>query len=129
MLAGLRAVLAHENQPLEQWDSCLGIVTFAINTRILRVHGFTPSQLFMGTSPRGQIENISVRGGVAGAFPTTRFREEIQEFDEVEDWHIWAVRDEHSLVHSGLASATTATYGGMGVAVYLLVDVLCVLPW
>ena len=43
VLTGLRTVLAHENQPLCNWDRCLDTVVFAINNRILRIHGFTPS--------------------------------------------------------------------------------------
>ena len=38
VLTELRTVLAHENLPLERWDSCLDTVVFAINTRILRIH-------------------------------------------------------------------------------------------
>ena len=58
---GLRTVLAHENQLSTAWDQYLDTVVFSINTRMVKVHGFTPSQLFMGFNPRGEPENITVR--------------------------------------------------------------------
>lgn len=66
VLTGLRTVLAHENQPLDRWDSYLNTVVFAINNQILRIHGFTPSQLFLGMSPRARIEDITIRDETMG---------------------------------------------------------------
>ena len=68
VLTGLRTVLAHENEPIEQCGSHLDSVVFGINTRILKIHGFTPSQLFLGMLPRVQIEDISVRDETVGVF-------------------------------------------------------------
>ena len=98
VLTGLRTVLAHENKPLDQWDAHLDVVVFAINNRILRIHGFTPLQLFMGISPRAWVEDISVRDeAVETLLADQKFNNE--RFNEdVGDWNMWmtiAEREEH----------------------------------
>ena len=54
VLAGLRARIAADVFPkaMERWDEHLDHVVQAINTRVLRVHGYTPSQLFLGFNVR-----------------------------------------------------------------------------
>lgn len=47
--------------PLKLWSECLSSAVFAINNRIVRTHGFTPSQLLFGISPRGHPEDFTVR--------------------------------------------------------------------
>lgn len=46
VLAGLRSSI--QGKEMEQWDEFLDQVVHAINTRVLKVHGFSPSQLFIG---------------------------------------------------------------------------------
>ena len=66
ILAGLRSVIQAEIQkqkheqirvqnitdPMTCWDEYLDRVVHAINIRVLDVHGFTPSQLFLGFNAR-----------------------------------------------------------------------------
>jgi len=54
ILAGLRVKVEADARPdaLGRWDEHLEEVVHAINTRILRVHGFSPSQLFIGLNVR-----------------------------------------------------------------------------
>ena len=81
VLTGLRTVLVYENQPLCNWDMCLSTVVFAINNRILRIHGFTPSQLFLEISLRARVEDITIRDEMVGASLVD------QDFNEdVEEW-------------------------------------------
>ena len=81
VLTGLRTVLAHENQPLCNWDMCLSMVVFAINNRILRIHRFTPSQLFLGISPRARVEDITIRDEMVGASLVDRdFHEDVEKW-------------------------------------------------
>ena len=101
VLTGLRTVLAHENRQLEHWDLYLDTVVFAINNRILRVHGFTPLQLFVGMSPRSRVEDITVRDETVGALLAGK------KFDEeVGRWHVWmsvAEREErHELARESI---------------------------
>ena len=89
VLTGLRTVLAHEHKPLDHWDLYLDTVIFAINNRILRVHGFTPSQLFLGMSPRSQVEDVTVRDEIVGTMMAGE-QFDAEKFDEdVEEWHVW----------------------------------------
>lgn len=52
ILAGLQTKIAAEAasdlQAMERWDEYLDPVVHSINTRVLKVHGYTPSQLFLG---------------------------------------------------------------------------------
>ena len=56
ILAGLRVRVAADQKQREDamlhWDEQLDAVVQAINTRILKVHGYTPSQLFLGFNVR-----------------------------------------------------------------------------
>ena len=54
VLTGLRTQIAacDDRSAMERWDEFLDSVVFAINTRVLRVHGYTPSQLFLGFNVR-----------------------------------------------------------------------------
>lgn len=54
ILAGLRAKVLSDPRPDAKilWHEHLPVVLHAINTRVLRVHGYTPSQLFMGFNAR-----------------------------------------------------------------------------
>ena len=58
ILAGLRvAIEAHHiknssSDAMQRWDEYLDTVVQAINTRVLKVHGYTPSQLFLGFNIR-----------------------------------------------------------------------------
>ena len=58
ILAGLRVVIeAHHiknssSDAMQRWDEYLDTVVQAINTRVLKVHGYTPSQLFWGFNIR-----------------------------------------------------------------------------
>lgn len=63
ILAGLRTVIQAEDHQgegqagrvpasMDKWDEFLDGVVYAINTRVLKVHGFTPSQLFLGFNVR-----------------------------------------------------------------------------
>ena len=91
-------VLVHENKPLDQWDSYLDTVVFAINNRILRIHGFTPSQLFMGISPRAQVEYISVVDEAVGTLLADQKFNNEKFNEDVGDWNMWvtiAEREEH----------------------------------
>ena len=89
VLTGLWTVLAHDRLPLENWDACLDTVVFAINTRIVKVHGFAPSQLFMEMSPRVQMEDRSVRDEAMTAVMTSQEFTSTKFNQEVEDWHLW----------------------------------------
>lgn len=40
---------------------CLPTVVFAVNNRVVRVHGFTPAQLLFGFTPRGEPEDFTLR--------------------------------------------------------------------
>ena len=53
-LAGLQAKVPSDPRPNATvlWHEHLVGIVHAINTRILRVHGYTPSQLFMGFNAR-----------------------------------------------------------------------------
>ena len=89
VLTGLRTVLAYEHKPLAHWDLYLDTVVFAINNRILRVHRFTPSQLFLGMSPKSWVEDVTVQDETVG---TTLAGEQFNEkkFNEdVGEWHVW----------------------------------------
>ena len=101
---GLRTVLAHENQPLCNWDRCLDTVVFVINNRILRIHGFTPSQLFLGISPRARAEDITIRDEMVGALLVD------QDFHEdVEKWKMWMTiaqtEERHDLARGSILAA------------------------
>ncbi|KAI5810160.1 hypothetical protein DFH27DRAFT_630018 [Peziza echinospora] len=52
ILQGLRAAVQRDRVAAENWSVYLKQVTHAINTRVLRVHGFTPSELFNGFNER-----------------------------------------------------------------------------
>jgi len=54
ILAGLRAKVLNDTRPKAAvcWHEHLPEIVHAINTQILRVHGYTPSQLFMGFNAR-----------------------------------------------------------------------------
>ena len=56
ILAGLRVRVAADQKQRENamayWDEHLDAVVQAINTRILKVHGYTPAQLFLGFNVR-----------------------------------------------------------------------------
>lgn len=54
ILAGLRVRVAADQKEnaMEHWDEHLDAVVQAINTRILKVHGYTPAQLFLGFNVR-----------------------------------------------------------------------------
>ena len=47
ILAGLRAIIA-AGSDMDRWDEYLDAVVNAINTRVLKVHQYTPAQLFIG---------------------------------------------------------------------------------
>ena len=51
ILAGLRAVIAARNA-MDRWDEYLDTIVNAINTRVLKVHQYTPAQLFIGFNTR-----------------------------------------------------------------------------
>ena len=71
ILTGLRAVIeAHRignlgSDAMQRWDEYLDTVVQAINTRVLKVHGYTPSQLFLGfnirTHPLDEVLEDSLR--------------------------------------------------------------------
>lgn len=54
ILAGLRSKVLSDKRPTATtlWHEHLPEVLHAINTRLLRIHGYTPSQLFMGFNAR-----------------------------------------------------------------------------
>ena len=64
LMTGLRSTLQGRGLDLSEWGSCLPTVAFAINTRTVRVHGFTPAQLLFGFTPRGYPEDFSIRDGL-----------------------------------------------------------------
>lgn len=51
ILAGLR-VRVQDTSTMDRWDEFLDEVVHAINTRVLRIHGYTPAQLFVGFNVR-----------------------------------------------------------------------------
>ena len=51
ILAGLRAIIAAGNA-MDRWDEYLDTVVNAINTRVFKVHQYTPAQLFIGFNTR-----------------------------------------------------------------------------
>ena len=54
IFAGLRVVIRADciKNLDRRWDEYLDTVVQAINTRVLRIHGYTPSQLFLGFNIR-----------------------------------------------------------------------------
>ena len=52
VLAELRASVQGKEGGMEQWDEFLDEVVHAINTRVLKVHSFSPSQLCIGFNVR-----------------------------------------------------------------------------
>ena len=56
------------------------MVVFAINNRILRIHKFTPSQLFLGISPRASAEDITIQDEMVGVSLVDQdFNEDVEE--------------------------------------------------
>ena len=51
ILAGLRAVVA-AGSDMDRWDEYLDTIVNAINTRVLKVHPYTPAQLFISFNNR-----------------------------------------------------------------------------
>lgn len=51
VLAALRSILQHVGAYIFDWDKFLRTCVHAINTRLIKVHGFSPSQLLMGFEP------------------------------------------------------------------------------
>ena len=51
IVAGLRAIIA-AGSDMDRWDEYLDAVVNAINTRVLKVHQYTPAQLFIGFNTR-----------------------------------------------------------------------------
>lgn len=82
VLAGLRVrVAANSINPtndvtaMEKWEDHLEYVVQAINTRILRIHGFTPSQLLFGFNARFHpLDQMVVE-----ELRTTRLKSQIEE--------------------------------------------------
>lgn len=54
ILAGLRVAVESDKRPdaMSRWDEHLDGLVQSINTRILKVHGYSPSQLFLGFNVR-----------------------------------------------------------------------------
>ncbi|KAL8801353.1 MAG: hypothetical protein Q9182_004520 [Xanthomendoza sp. 2 TL-2023] len=51
VLAALRAILQHGKEWIFEWDLYLRTAVQAINTRLVHVHGFSPSDLLFGFEP------------------------------------------------------------------------------
>lgn len=64
LMTGLRTASQGEHADLDRWSNFVSVVVFAVNNRIVRVHGFTPSQLLFGFSPRGQPEDYNIKDGL-----------------------------------------------------------------
>ena len=61
LMTGLRATLLKGDRINADWETVLPEITHSINTRKLRVHGFTPSELLFGFNPRHGEFDLGVR--------------------------------------------------------------------
>ncbi|PUU74850.1 hypothetical protein B9Z19DRAFT_1132437 [Tuber borchii] len=58
LMTALRATMQDKPNMIDQWDLFMPSVIYSMNTRLLRLHSYTPSELLFGFNPRG--------GGLSG---------------------------------------------------------------
>ena len=61
VLKGLRVVLQGQQDGIHEWNRYLDLVVQQINTRWIRLGGFTPFELMYGANPRFNITDIGVK--------------------------------------------------------------------
>ena len=66
VLASLRAAIEADTRvdAMQRWDEHLDAVVQAINTRVLRIHGHTPSELFLGFNIRLSQLDITIEESI-----------------------------------------------------------------
>lgn len=62
VLTLLKRVLAAEPRGFQRWPDYVVMVEWLLNTRTVRVHGFTPVELFLGQNPRVVTEDFALGG-------------------------------------------------------------------
>ena len=71
VLAVLRTMLQHSQEFIFSWDAFMPHVSNAINTKVIRIHGYSPAQLLLGFEPKyvAGMESLNdeIRGSLIAA--------------------------------------------------------------
>jgi hypothetical protein len=69
----------------DEWDTFLPLAVRSLNTRIVRIHGYTPAELIFGFTPRGikhtELSDMVIMDGM----DETAYRLRLMELDEFRD--------------------------------------------